>query len=361
MLLWLLYPLHDDISAFNVFRYITFRAAYAGITALLVSFTLGPPLVKWLRNFKIRQIIRRDGPVTHFTKEGTPTMGGLLILAAILVPTLLWGDLSNRFVLLALISTTWLGVVGFVDDYMHVVRGAPKGLRGRYKLTAQLLLGLGIGTYLYLNPVHATATTVTSVPFFKSFFFDFGLFYIPFVALVITGASNAVNLSDGLDGLAAGTIAIAAVAFSGLAYLSGHARFSGYLNILYLQGAGELTVFCTAMVGAALGFLWFNTHPASVFMGDTGSLALGGALGTVAVLLKREFLLVIIGGIFVLEALSVIIQVVSFKLRRKRVFRMAPIHHHFELSGWPETKVVVRFWIVAALLALLSLSTLKLQ
>jgi phospho-N-acetylmuramoyl-pentapeptide-transferase len=361
MLYWLLYPLHNDISVFNVFRYITFRAAYAGITALLVSFIVGPPLVRWLRAFKIRQTIRREGPVTHFTKEGTPTMGGLLILAAILIPTLLWGNLGNRYVLIALISTTWLGLVGFIDDYLHIVKRAPKGLLGRYKMGAQLLLGLSIGLYLYYNPVHPTATHVTSVPFFKSFFFDFGFWYVPFVALVITGASNAVNLSDGLDGLAAGTVAIAAVAFSGLAYLSGHARFSGYLNILYLAGAGELTVFCVAMVGAALGFLWFNTHPASVFMGDTGSLALGGALGTVAVLLKREFLLVLVGGIFVLEALSVIIQVVSYKLRRKRVFRMAPIHHHFELSGWPETKVVVRFWIVAALLALLSLSTLKLQ
>jgi phospho-N-acetylmuramoyl-pentapeptide-transferase len=228
-------------------------------------------------------------------------------------------------------------------------------------MAGQLLLGLLIGTYLYLDPVDATATTITSVPFLKDFFFDFGVLYIPFVALVITGASNAVNLSDGLDGLAAGTMAIAAIAFSGLAYLSGHAQFSKYLNILHLPGAGELTVFCTALVGASLGFLWFNTHPASVFMGDTGSLALGGALGTLAVLLKREFLLVVIGGIFVIEAFSVILQVVSFKLRKKRVFKMAPIHHHFELSGWPETKVVVRFWIVSALLALLSLSTLKLQ
>ena len=361
MFFWLLYPLHDKISAFNIFRYITFRAAYAGVTALVVSFLLGPPLVRWLRQFKIRQTIRRDGPVTHFTKEGTPTMGGILILAAIAIPTLLWGNLGNRYVTLALISTLWLGLIGFIDDYLHIVRRAPKGLLGRYKLAAQIALGLVVGFYLYQHPVHPASSTVTSVPFLKNVFIDFGVFYIPFVALVITGASNAVNFSDGLDGLAAGMMAIAAVAFSGLAYISGHARFSGYLNILYLPGAGELTVFCTALVGAALGFLWFNTHPASVFMGDTGSLALGGALGTVAVLLKREFLLVVIGGIFVLEVLSVIIQVVSYKLRHKRVFRMAPIHHHFELSGWPETKVVVRFWIVAALLALLSLSTLKLQ
>jgi phospho-N-acetylmuramoyl-pentapeptide-transferase len=361
MLLWLLFPLHSQVSAFNVFRYITFRAAYAGVTALLVSFLLGPPLVRWLRQFKIRQTIRQDGPVTHFTKEGTPTMGGILILAAIVVPTLLWGNLGNRYVLITLISTVFLGLIGFIDDYLHIVKRAPKGLLGRYKLAAQFALGLAIGFYLYQHPVQPAASTGTSVPFLKNVFINFGVFYIPFVALVITASSNAVNFSDGLDGLAAGMMAIAAVAFSGLAYLTGHLRFSGYLNILYLPGAGELTVFCTALVGAALGFLWFNTHPASVFMGDTGSLALGGALGTVAVLLKREFLLVVIGGIFVLEVLSVIIQVVSFKLRHKRVFRMAPIHHHFELSGWPETKVVVRFWIVAALLALLSLSTLKLQ
>lgn len=361
MLYWLLFPLHDQISAFNVFRYITFRAAYAGVTALLVSFLLGPPLVRWLRQFNVRQIIRRDGPMTHFTKEGTPTMGGILILAAVVVPTLLWGNLGNRYVIVTLVSTVWLGLIGFIDDWLHVVRGAPKGLLGRYKLTAQFALGLAVGFYLYQCPVQPAAATATSVPFLKNASIDFGVFYIPFVALVITGSSNAVNFSDGLDGLAAGMMAIAAVAFSGLAYLSGHARFSEYLNILYLPGAGELTVFCTALAGAALGFLWFNTHPASVFMGDTGSLALGGALGTVAVLLKREFLLVVIGGLFVLEVLSVIIQVVSFKLRHKRVFRMAPIHHHFELTGWPEPKVVVRFWIVAALLALLSLSTLKLQ
>lgn len=361
MALWFLYPLHNQASFFNVFRYITFRSAYAGITALILCFIFGPPVVRWLRQFKIRQMIRRDGPSSHFTKEGTPTMGGLLILGAIVIPTLLWGNLENRFVLTALIATVWLGLLGFLDDYLHIVRRAPKGLLGRYKILGQLALGLAVGTYLYLNPVHPEYRTATSVPFLKGFFADFGVLYIPFVALVITGASNAVNLSDGLDGLAAGTVAIAAVAFAGLAYLTGHARFSDYLNILFLREAGELTVFIAALVGASLGFLWFNTHPASVFMGDTGSLALGGALGTVAVLLKREFLLVIIGGIFVLEAVSVILQVGSYKLRRQRIFKMAPLHHHFELSGWAETKVVVRFWIVAALFALLSLSTLKLQ
>jgi phospho-N-acetylmuramoyl-pentapeptide-transferase len=361
MLLWFLYPLHEDFTILNVIRYITFRSAYAGVTALLVSFLFGPAIIRWLRSIKIRQIIRRDGPESHLTKEGTPTMGGVLILAAIVIPTLLWGNLENRLVIIALVATVWLGALGFLDDWLHVVKRKPKGLLGRYKLAGQLAIGLGIGTYLYLYPVHPTATTVTSVPFLKNVFLDFGIFYIPFVALVITGASNAVNLTDGLDGLATGTAAMAAAAFAGLAYLSGHARFSEYLNILFLREAAELTVFLAAMVGAALGFLWFNTHPASVFMGDTGSLALGGALGTAAVLLKREFLLVVIGGIFVLEALSVIIQVISYRMRRRRVFKMAPLHHHFELSGWAETKVVVRFWIAGALFALLSLSTLKLQ
>jgi len=360
MLLWLLYPLHQDVSVFNVIRYITFRSAYAGVTALLLSFLLGPPLIRWLQKVRVRQIIRRDGPSSHYTKEGTPTMGGILILAAIVIPTLLWGNLENRLVLIALGSTLWLGAIGFLDDWLKIQRGS-KGLLGRYKMLAQLALGLGLGTYIYFHPVHPTATTVTSIPFLKNVFLDLGLFYIPFVALVVTGASNAVNLTDGLDGLATGTAAMAAAAFAGLAYLSGHARFSEYLNILFVREAGELTVFLAAMVGASLGFLWFNTHPASVFMGDTGSLALGGALGTVAVLIKREFLLVVIGGIFVVEALSVILQVASFKLRKKRILKMAPLHHHFELSGWAETKVVVRFWIVAALFALLSLSTLKLQ
>ncbi|HEX7880750.1 MAG TPA: phospho-N-acetylmuramoyl-pentapeptide-transferase [Candidatus Eisenbacteria bacterium] len=360
MFLWLLYPLHEDFSFLNVIRYITFRSAYAGVTALVLSFVLGPPIIRWLSQVRMRQIIRRDGPTSHYTKEGTPTMGGLIILAAIVIPTILWGNLENRLVLIALIATVWLGTIGFLDDWLKIQR-VPKGLLGRYKLVAQGALGLGIGTYLYFNPVHPTAATITTIPFLKNFFLDLGIFYIPFVAIVITGASNAVNLTDGLDGLATGTAAMAAVAFAGLAYLSGHARFSEYLNILFVREAGELTVFLAAMVGAALGFLWFNTHPAQVFMGDTGSLALGGALGTVAVLIKREFLLVVVGGIFVLEALSVIVQVASYKLRKKRILKMAPLHHHFELSGWAETKVVVRFWIVAALFALLSLSTLKLQ
>jgi phospho-N-acetylmuramoyl-pentapeptide-transferase len=357
----LLYPLHEIFSPFNVFRYITFRAAYATVTALLLCFIFGPPLVRRLREFKIRQIIRHEGPRTHLTKEGTPTMGGILLVAAVVLPTVLWASLLNRYVIAAVGVTLVLGALGFLDDYLHVVRRTPKGLLGRYKLAVQIAVGLAVGVLLYLYPIEPRLATATSVPFLKNRVLDLGILYIPFVALVITSTSNAVNLTDGLDGLATGLIALAAVSFAGLSYVSGHVKLAGYLNIPYVLGSGELTIFCMAMFGAALGFLWFNNHPADVFMGDTGSLALGGALGTVAVMLKKELLLLLIGGIFVAEALSVIIQVLSFKLRHKRVFRMAPIHHHFELKGWPESRVVVRFWIVGVLLALLSLSTLKLQ
>ena len=361
MLFHLLYPLHTLFSPLNVFRYITFRSAYAVVTALLVCFFFGPPLIRRLREFKIRQIIRHDGPQTHLTKSGTPTMGGILIVAGIVVPTLLWASLRNRYVLLAVAVTLILGSLGFLDDYLHVVRKTPKGLLGRYKLLVQIGVGLAVGAVLYQYPIEPRFATSTTIPFFKNQVLDLGLLYIPFVALVITATSNAVNLTDGLDGLASGLIALAAASFAGLAYLSGHIRLAEYLNIPYILGAGELTIFCAAMFGASLGFLWYNSHPADVFMGDTGSLALGGALGTVAVILKKELLLFMVGGIFVAEALSVIIQVVSYKLRGRRVFRMAPLHHHFELRGWPESRVVVRFWIVGMLLALLSLSTLKLQ
>jgi phospho-N-acetylmuramoyl-pentapeptide-transferase len=344
-----------------VFRYITFRAAYATVTALLLCFILGPPLVRRLRQFKIRQTIRQEGPRTHLTKEGTPTMGGILIVTAIVVPTLLWASLLNRYVLMAVTVTLVLGGLGFLDDYLHIVRRTPKGLLGRYKLVVQFGVGLVVGTVLYIWPLEPQLANATTIPFLKNQLLNLGILYIPFVALVITATSNAVNLTDGLDGLASGLMALAAAAFAGLAYVSGNVKLAGYLNIPYILGSGELTIFCTAMFGAALGFLWFNSHPADVFMGDTGSLALGGALGTVAVMLKKEVLLFLIGGIFVAETLSVIIQVVSYRMRKKRVFRMAPIHHHFELKGWSETRVVVRFWIIGVLLALLSLSTLKLQ
>jgi phospho-N-acetylmuramoyl-pentapeptide-transferase len=357
------YPLSElpGLSALNVFRYITFRSAYAAITALLVCFVLGPPMIEWLRRVRLGQKIRAEGPQAHLAKAGTPTMGGLLIVAAIVVPTLLWGNLHSRATWIALLATVWLGGIGFLDDYLRVVKGFPKGLLGRYKLAGQVTLGAAIGLILLLWPEPELPPTMTHVPFFKFRFLDFGVLFIPFVILVVTGSSNAVNLTDGLDGLASGLVAIAALAFAGMCYLSGHVRFSEYLNITHLRYAGELTVFCAAVLGAALGFLWYNCHPADVFMGDTGSLALGGALGAVAVLIKREFWLVLVGGIFVAEALSVMIQVGSFKLWGRRVFRMSPLHHHFELMGWAESRVVLRFYIMGALLALLSLSTFKLQ
>jgi phospho-N-acetylmuramoyl-pentapeptide-transferase len=357
------YPLHttDGLGALNVFRYITFRAAYAAITALLVCFVLGPPMIEWLRRVGLGQRIRAEGPQAHLTKAGTPTMGGLLIVTAIAVPTLLWGNFHSRPVWIALGATVWLGALGFLDDYLRVVRGFPKGLLGRYKLAGQIVCGAAIALILVLWPEKGLSPTWTHVPFVKFRFVDFGLLFVPFVIFIITASSNSVNLTDGLDGLASGLVAIAAIAFAGMCYLSGHVRFSEYLNISHLRYAGELTVFCAAVLGASLGFLWYNCHPADVFMGDTGSLALGGALGTVAVLIKREFWLALVGGVFVAETLSVMIQVVSFKLSGRRVFRMSPLHHHFELSGWAESRVVLRFYIVGALLALLSLSTFKLQ
>jgi phospho-N-acetylmuramoyl-pentapeptide-transferase len=357
----LLYPLREYVSFFNIFRYITFRAAYAGVTALLVCLILGPPLIRRLRAFKVKQTIREDGPATHFTKEGTPTMGGVLILIAVVVSTLLWGNLTNRMVIMALLSTLWLGALGFLDDYLRVVKKHPKGLQGRYKLLGQGALGLALGLVLYLAPVDKESVGWTNVPFLKDMALYFGPFYVVFVMLVITGSSNAVNLTDGLDGLAIGAVSFVALAFGIMSYVTGHVKIAEYLNIYYIQGCGELSVYCGAVMGAALGFLWFNCHPADVFMGDTGALALGGALGTVAVLIKRELLLVIVGGVFVIETLSVMLQVASFRLRGRRIFKMTPIHHHFELMGWPETRVVVRFWIIAALLALVTITTLKIQ
>ncbi len=362
MLYHLLVPLQETWSVFNVFRYITFRAAYAAITALVIAFVLGPWLIARLRDWNLGQQIREEGPESHQTKAGTPTMGGLLIVAATVVPTLLWANLSNHCIWVMIFTTVSLGALGFLDDYLHVVRRRRQGLLGRWKLAGQLLVGALVGIFIvWSRPFGEHAVTATSVPFLKTAVLDFGIFYIPFVAMVVTGASNAVNLADGLDGLAVGLIVPPAIAFGGLAYLSGNAVFANYLNLPFLAQSGELTVYAAALVGASLGFLWFNAHPAQVFMGDTGSLALGGSLGVLAVLVKRELLLVIVGGIFVAETLSVMIQVLSFRYRRKRVFRMAPLHHHFELKGWPETRVVIRFWIIGILLALVTLSTVKLQ
>ncbi len=361
MLYELLYPLRDSFSALNVFKYITFRAAYATITALLISFLLGPYVIARLRKMRLAQVIRMDGPSAHQNKQGTPTMGGILILLSIVIPTLLWANLASESVWIMLLVTIGLGILGFVDDYLRVVRRAQKGLLGRYKLLGQIAVGAAVGGFLVLTQPFGEMTTRTTIPFVKDSFLNLGLLYIPFVILVITGTSNAVNLADGLDGLATGMVIPPAIAFGVIAYVSGNAVFARYLNIPFLEGSGELTVYAGAFLGACLGFLWYNSHPAEVFMGDTGSLALGGSLGAMAILVKRELLLVIVGGLFVIETLSVMIQVLSYRWRGKRVFRMAPIHHHFELSGWHETKVVIRFWIVAILLALLTLSTMKLQ
>jgi phospho-N-acetylmuramoyl-pentapeptide-transferase len=356
----LLYPLHDKIHAFNVFRYITFRFASAMFTALLISFVFGPSIIRKLKELKVGQQVREDGPGTHLGKAGTPTMGGILILLAITVPTLLWSDLTNRYVWLVVAGTLAFGAVGFYDDYLKVVRKKTEGLKARYKMGWQILIALLIGLLLYFNPQDPNST-VLLIPFFKRWIINLAWFYVPFVVLVLVGSSNAVNLTDGLDGLAIGLVGIAAGANAILVYVTGNKVFANYLQVMYIQGAGELTVFCGALMGASLGFLWYNSHPAEVFMGDVGSLALGGALGMLAVLTKHEIILVIVGGIFVAEALSVIFQVASYKSRGKRIFRMAPVHHHFEELGWAESKVIVRFWLLGIILALVGLSTLKLR
>lgn len=362
MLYHLFYPLHDIISFFNIFRYITFRAAMAAITAFLISLIFGPVIIKMLKKLNIGENIRKEDSAKlyelHSKKQDTPTMGGVLILLAILFSTLLWADIFNRFIILVTFITIWLGITGFIDDYLKHIKKKSKGLTASAKFTSQIILGLILGYILFLNPPY---NTKLDVPFFKDASIELGIFYILLVILVITGSSNAVNLTDGLDGLAIGIVIMVSLALSVLSYVSGNIRFSTYLLIPYIKGSGELTVFCTSILGAGLGFLWFNCYPASIFMGDVGSLALGGALGAVALLIKKELLLVILGGIFVLEALSVILQVASFRFRKKRIFKIAPIHHHFQFLGWPETKVIVRFWIVASLLALLTLVTLKMR
>jgi phospho-N-acetylmuramoyl-pentapeptide-transferase len=371
----LLAPLGKHFIIFNLFNYISFRAAGATVTALLLAFLFGPPIIGRLRARKIGQVIRAEGPASHQSKRGTPTMGGLIILLATILPTLLWAPLTNRFVVVAMISTLWMGCIGFVDDYLKIVQGKPRGLVAKYKLVGQCTFGLLLGLFLYFLPLVPTETipaTATTLPFFKYLVVNFAPWlFLVFVTVVITGTSNAVNLTDGLDGLAAGLAAIAAFAFAVFAYLYGRVDTTTYLNLFYLPGAGELTVFCAALVGAVVGFLWFNAHPAEVFMGDTGSLAIGGALGTVAILLKAEFLLLLIGGVFVAEAVSVLIQTGTYKWQKRtrgreyadahRVFRMAPLHHHFEKLGWPETTVVTRFYILGLLCALVALSTLKVR
>ena len=372
----LVHVLRPHYSPLNVFRYITVRTALASLTALFLSLVFGPWVVRCLREMQIGQYIRNEGPESHQAKAGTPTMGGVLIVAAIAVPTLLWVDLHNLYVLLALASTVAFGTIGFVDDYKKVVKRQNQGLSGKRKLAWQILTCLAVGAVLLRLQALNDYSTALSVPFFKKLHPDlvihplweaphlWPLAIIPFMlflVLVIVGSSNAVNLTDGLDGLAIGCIVVAAGALTVLTYLSSHARFADYLDIQRMPSAGELTIFCGSLVGAALGFLWYNAHPAELFMGDVGSLALGGAIGTVAVIIKQEILLLSIGGIFVIEALSVILQVGSFKLTGKRIFRMAPLHHHFELLGWSESKIIVRFWIAALVFALFSLTTLKLR
>jgi phospho-N-acetylmuramoyl-pentapeptide-transferase len=361
MLYLLLYHLHAEIGVFNVVRYITFRTALATLTALLISLALGPRLISRLREFQIGQQIRPEGPLSHQSKKGTPTMGGLLILIAVILPSLLWADPSNPFVWIVLISTLLYGVIGFLDDYLKITRKRSLGLTARQKFAAQFFVALLVGLVLFALAQAGRYSTVLSTPFFKRWTPDLDVFFVPWAMLVIVGAANAVNLTDGLDGLAIGSSLVATSTYTILAYVVGHAKVAEYLGVVNVRGGGELAVICGAFVGASLGFLWFNCNPAQVFMGDVGSMALGGALGTVAVLIKQEILLVFVGGLFVIEAVSVILQVGSFKLRGKRIFRMAPIHHHFELGGWPEQKVVIRFWIVAIIFALLGLSTLKLR
>jgi len=368
MLYHLLYPLHTSYSFFNVFRYITFRTIYAAITALLICFVVGPWLIRFLRERQIGQPIRRDGPATHIVKEGTPTMGGVLIVLAAVVPTLLWANLLSPYIWIAVLVTVGYGAIGFVDDYRKVIRKDTKGLSPRWKLALQLAFAIMAAGLIYMDI--GIKDTVT-VPFFKNLSPKLGFLYIPFIVFVIVGASNAVNLTDGLDGLAIGPSVICAATYMLFAYLAGNVVISNYLQIQYVPGVGELTIFCGALAGAGLGFLWFNAYPAQVFMGDTGSLSIGGALGVVAVMAKQEIVLALVGGIFVIETLSVIIQVKVFQWTKKRkpdgrevgvrIFRMAPLHHHFEKLGWAEPKIIVRFWIISIILALLAVSTLKIR
>jgi len=363
MLYHLLYPLKDIFFIFNIFKYITFRSAMATLTSFILSLLLGPYIIKKLAQYNVSATVRKKEESQklyelHQHKEGTPTMGGIMIIFGIVLSTLLWAKLDNLYIILSIFVTLWLAGLGFLDDYLKLKKYHPKGIPASVKLSLQIILGLIIGTILYLKVSQAT---ILDIPFFKEIRWDLGMFYILFVILVITASSNAVNLTDGLDGLAIGIVVMVGFAFAILSYVAGNIKFSNYLFIPYIRGAGELTVFCASILGAGLGFLWFNCYPASVFMGDVGALALGGALGAVAIFIKKEILLIIVGGIFVLEAISVILQVGSFKLRKKRIFKIAPLHHHFQFLGWSEPKIVIRFWILAALLALLTIVTLKIR
>ena len=369
----MLYYLFDYINklysppGFDIFRFLTFRSALAAITGLFMAFYLGPKIIRALQKNQIGEAKKVDAPQTHWSKAGTPTMGGLIIILSAVVPVLLWGDLTSIYIILILGGTVWLSIVGFFDDYLKVVKKMPKGLIGRYKIIGQIIIGLIVGSVIYFSPEFANYNSLTTVPFLKNVNLDLSIFYIPVVVFIITATSNAVNLTDGLDGLAIGIIAIVMIALALLSYVSGNVIFADYLNIIYLPGSGELTVFVAALVGASLGFLWYNAYPAQVFMGDTGSLALGGAFGILAVLIKKELFIPILGGVFFMETISVIIQKVYFKYTKKkfgqgrRVFKMAPIHHHFEILGWAEPKIVVRFYIIAIILAIVTLVSFKIR
>ena len=360
MLIWLTDYLTQFESGFGVFRYLTLRTILSVLTSLIISFIFGPYLISHLTNKKIAQSIRDDGPEAHLNKIGTPTMGGLLILLSIIFSTLCWGDVSNRYILVVLTVTFLFGIIGLIDDYRKVIHNNPKGLSAKYKYAAQSIVALGAAIYLYQSATLPVETQLL-IPFFKAYIFDMSWLYIVLVYFVIVGSSNAVNLTDGLEGLAILPTVMVAGALAVFAYLTGHMRFSDYLGIPYIPGVGEVTVFCGAMVGSGLGFLWFNTYPAQVFMGDIGALSLGAALGIVAVVTRQELVLFIMGGVFVVETLSVILQVSSYKLTGKRIFKMAPLHHHYELKGWPEPRVIVRFWIITVILILIGLASLKIR
>ncbi len=352
---------------FDIFRFLTFRSAVAAISSLIISMTLGPKIISFLRERQIGEAKKIDGPKFHWSKAGTPTMGGIIIIISVVIPVLLWANIKSIYIILILAGTLALSAVGFLDDYLKVVKKYPNGLIARYKLLGQFIVGLSIGAVIYYSPEFSGFNTLTTIPFLKNVNLDFSYLYIPAVIFIITATSNAVNLTDGLDGLAIGIITIVMLALAIISYVSGNAIYAKYLNILFLPGAGELTVFISALIGASLGFLWFNFYPAQVFMGDTGSLALGGAFGILSVLIKKELLIPILGGVFFLETMSVIIQRVYFKYTKKkygegkRVFKMAPIHHHFEMCGWPEPKIVIRFYIITVILAIISLASFKIR
>ena len=361
MFYYFLYPLHTEFFAFNLIRYITFRSVYATVTAILICFIFGPPIIKKLRMLGTGEKVRDYTPEGHTKKAGTPSMGGILILLAILSSILLWGNLRDKYTVLVSFATLGYGVIGLLDDYLKFVRKSSKGLHAKFKIITQVLISLAVTLYIYFGPNRTAETTLLYLPFITKPVVDLSYFYIPFAILLLVSTTNGVNLTDGLDGLAIGSVIFVAAAYAGLCYLTGHVKIANYLLVPYIPGSAELTVFCMSLLGAGVGFLWYNAHPAEVFMGDTGSLSLGGSIGIISLLIKKEILLIIIGGIFVVETLSVILQVLWFKIFGKRVFLIAPLHHHFELKGLSESKIIVRFWIVGAMLALVALSTLKIR